>query len=900
MPVRGGEGQGAGGEADVAVGGSDARGDRHVVGGGGVQRHGVGLRAVFGHGEPGRIEDDARAGCRCDVQSEAAVDLTRDGAIVGRLRHPAEAGFAEDDGRRRVHARAELVAGAPALQDDDGAGVTAGDHPVHLDVQRGGLPHPRPAPTVSPLLQINGQHERAAPAAVQEKTARAIIPEGAVHPVKQSGRQLHQLRIVIQLHLVQRIQPAEEARGEHGQHWIPVQNHDLQRVQSTEEARGQTGEIRHAVYHQTSQRPQAVEEIRGQRRDRSLILEKEHLQRAQPVEETRGERGQTVPGQRKLLQRTQAIEGIRGQRGQRVIRQIQSLQPAQPVEVSAPEDAVQCPHQAAVVEDQLGDPAQLGRGDVLAVGHAVDCRHDGCADFRGPATDVGPQDGEGEDEVGGVGIAVGSGPGVGPHWRKSNRRTDQGARGGVNGQADGKGTGQAVDQRAIAAAGFRQRQRRDGGAGEVDHVPHRGRTEIGDAPRVDDGDGHLRGGHDGAIAADGMGDGVGVVCDVHISGGANGDGPGGVPVGGAEGQGTGDSDVAGGVADGRRDGDVAGRLGGQDDGIGDRIVLIHGEGGWGNGDAGDGIDHRHGEGQDGRIFGRAVGVFVHGRPGQRDSRHHGGGNASQCAGAGGVAQAGREIAAAQSVDQVAVASRGFRQRQRRNGGEGGVGLRGDGAHAEIRPLVAVVGHRDGEGGSGDAVVAAHHIRDGGVVVAHVPVRGGGDGDGLGLVPVRGGEGQVTGGEAEVVVGGSNARGDRHVAGGDGVQGHEVGRRAVFGHGESGRAEDDVGTGGRCGGQSEAPVIAARVGGVRVTDPGRETVSGVAERDVCRRARRAERLAGASARRDHGGATGCAGDGPGDLDGNRGGLPHVCPCPPIDLPLEIDHEGERAVRVTIQV
>ena len=205
-----------------------------------------------------------------------------------------------------------------------------------------------------------------------------------------------------------------------------------------------------------------------------------------------------------------------------------------------------------------------------------------------------------------------------------------------------------------------------------------------------------------------------------------------------------------------------------------------------------GIDHGHGEGQGIRIFGRPVGVRVHDRPGQGDGRPRGGGDAGQGAGAGGVAQTGGKVAAIQFVDQGAVAAGGFRQRQYRDDVTNGVDLRGDGARAEIRPQVVAVRHRDHEGNGGDAVVAAHRIRDGGKVVGGVRVSNGGDGDGPGTTPVCRCERQGTGGEADVAVGGTDARGERHVTGGDGVQRHGVGRRAVFGHGESDRVEDNAG------------------------------------------------------------------------------------------------------------
>ena len=289
--------------------------------------------------------------------------------------------------------------------------------------------------------------------------------------------------------------------------------------------------------------------------------------------------------------------------------------------------------------------------------------------------------------------------------------------GGVHGQTVGKGTCQGIDQRTVAADGSRQPQRWDGGAGAVEQVTHRGPVEARDVPAVDDGNGHLGSGSDAAVAADGMGDDGGGTDEVRVTGRDDGNRPGGAPVGGAEGQGTGDGDI--GAADGWRDGNIAGRLGCQDDGVGGLGAFIHSEVGGGNGGTWDGIDHGHGEGQGIGIFGRLVGVRVHDRPGHGDGRHGSGGDTTQGTGAGGIEQAVGQAAAVQSVDQGAVAVGGCRQRQRRDDGTGGVGLRGDDDRAEIRPLVVGVCHRDRKGSGGDAVVAAHRVRDGGGVIGHV-------------------------------------------------------------------------------------------------------------------------------------------------------------------------------------
>ena len=696
-PVRPGEGhESGGGEGGAAGAGHDDWSHRHPAGGGGVQHHGIGDHAVFGHGEPGRVEDDAGAGRRGDDRADG-LDARP------RLRHEAGAGQPDlRQGRRRT----ELVAGALASPDDGVArGAAAGDGPGDPDVYRGRLQHSRPDPAIPLLLQIDGQREIAAGVSAQSQKGQC-----AAHPVKQPLGQRMQ-SILMQRHRLKGVQPAEEARRQCAQLSIRVQQQLLKRVQPAEDARRQFSQLITPVQVQRPQRAQPPEEACRQVSQLMIRLQEQTPQRAQPPEEALRQSDQiTCRVYVQALQRAQSLEKILGQCGEGALIHVQKHQPAQPVEVDAPEggDEAKATRAQYPCETQLADLAQVGRGDVRAVIHAVDCRHNGVAHLRGTAADAAASGihREGELEAVDVGFAVDGGPGVETRRRDACRRSGEGQPVPVQGQPGGD-VAQDIEQAAVAAGGRRQRQGRHGDThGEVLCVHHRraerrrgvglhrhghGQPRFIVGPRVvigirgDPGQGHGRG-DGGRDATQG--------ARVGVQGQPGGD------VGGRK-QGIAHGTVAtGGLRQGHRQGDIPGP--------GQRRNRRHAEG------RHEILLHRHDHGQGGGIGGPGVHVRVRGGQGQGHGCGGDGRGAGQGEGAGVEGQPGGE-AGRQGIAQRAVAADGPRQRHhwrsrihdihqrrhaRRTKIRGDVGFHRDHDVQAVRPAVGIrrrPGQRDRPG-----------------------------------------------------------------------------------------------------------------------------------------------------------------------------------------------------------
>ena len=375
----------------------------------------------------------------------------------------------------------------------------------------------------------------------------------------------------------------------------------------------------------------------------------------------------------------------------------------------------------------------------------------------------------------------------------ADRRAGQRAVGAGIGQTIGKIAGQGIGQRPVARVGcrFRQRQRRNGGAGVVDPVGDRGRAEGRHTHGVGDRDYHRCSRGDGAIAADCMGDGrriVGVVI-VHVC--RDGDGLGHVPVRGGEGQRSGDGDFLTGNG---CHGDLASGRDGQDNGVGTHVTFRHGEGRAGEGDPGHRSRGRHAKGQRVGVAGHRVGVQVQHRVGQGDGPDDGGGDAGQRAGAGDKSQAVGEVAG-QDVGPPVVAGGGSRQRQRRDDRLDGIRLvrhpgRAEGRHA------GHVGDRDRQSGVRDTAVAGDQMVDGGRVVGGVHILAGRDGYGLRDAPGSRGEDQCAGdGDVAAGIGG---RRHGHVAGRLGGQVHGVDHGRVLRHSQGGWVKGHAGHGSHDG------------------------------------------------------------------------------------------------------
>ena len=245
------------------------------------------------------------------------------------------------------------------------------------------------------------------------------------------------------------------------------------------------------------------------------------------------------------------------------------------------------------MEVQLGDPSQVGHGDLIATGHAgqVDCRHDGIAHRRGPATDAGHLNRDGERDAGSVGIAIYGDPGIGACRRKGRGRARQGEQDGVHGQAGGKGTDQGIGDGFVASDSGRQHQ---GGNGDVVAVALRGndgraeaRWNIGIVVQNSDDDST---GRDGAVAAaaGGEGDGDRRIARVGIIGGGDGDRLGTAPVRDGEDLFRSEGHGVAGGGDRGCHGHVRGGGGVEHHRIGRRFALRYGEGRGGKGHPGRG------------------------------------------------------------------------------------------------------------------------------------------------------------------------------------------------------------------------------------------------------------------------------------------------------------------------
>ena len=238
------------------------------------------------------------------------------------------------------------------------------------------------------------------------------------------------------------------------------------------------------------------------------------------------------------------------------------------------------------------------------------------------------------------------------------------------------------------------------------------------------------------------------------------------------------------------------------------------------------------------------------------------------------------------------AAHGRRQRQGRNGHAPEPGLRRHLRRPERRPHG--VGDRHRHLAGGDAPVAADRMADGDGVVDHVLIPKGDDGDGLNVMPVRGGKDQGVG-DTHTVAGRGHGR-HHHVAGGGGVQRHGIRDRAAFGHVDRGR-EDDPGP-RRDDDQPEPtePVVVSFGDGVLIHD---ELGSG--DGDGRRRGGKpAERGAGALARGEGGRGRDPAGNPPDQIDGQWRRLPHPRPELAVQLPRQVNAQIERGAGVAVQV
>ena len=315
--------------------------------------------------------------------------------------------------------------------------------------------------------------------------------------------------------------------------------------------------------------------------------------------EAGGQGGEAVAGQIQVGQGTEVAEDFRGQGGEAIARQVESGQGIQTVEVPTLECA-----DVPAGQEQFGDAAQMGRGDVPARGHPG-CRHQGLAHHRRAAADAGLHL-QGECEAGGPIHAVGGDPGVDRLRCHDCRRAGQCQRAGVQGQPGGQGGPQGVGRTATAAGGRRQDQGRHRGVGEI-----RLRRHGCDEPQRAEGGGVGHRHHDGAkagdapVAADGMADGGGVVREIVILPDADEDRLGAIPVCSGEAQHRG-GDIAVVRGDGRRHHDIAGGGRVQPHGIPGRAALGHGEGVGRETHAGVGL----GNGQDQSRVGELGGVWA--------------------------------------------------------------------------------------------------------------------------------------------------------------------------------------------------------------------------------------------------------------------------------------------------
>ena len=303
------------------------------------------------------------------------------------------------------------------------------------------------------------------------------------------------------------------------------------------------------------------------------------------VEQAGGQGGELIAGQIQGRQGVKTVEQAGGQGGELIAGQGQGGQGIETVEVLA----LKCADVPGT-QTQLGDAAQVGRGDVPARGHPGR-RDKGLAHRQGAAADGSPHR-KGEREAGGLILAVGGNPRVDPRLYGDGRCTGQRQRVSVQGQPGRQGRGlQGVDQAATAVSGRRQSHGRHRGAGDIHLRRNAQHAKIGHGGGVivkhRDHHAGSRGG--GAVAADGMADGETLVRAVVVTGCHDGDGPDGVPVCGGEDQGRGQRHRTGG-ANGRRDRDVTGRLGVQPHGVACLIAFEDGEGGRGDVHPGPGRD----------------------------------------------------------------------------------------------------------------------------------------------------------------------------------------------------------------------------------------------------------------------------------------------------------------------
>ena len=289
-----------------------------------------------------------------------------------------------------------------------------------------------------------------------------------------------------------------------------------------------------------------------------------------------------------------------------------------------------------------------------------------------------------------------------------------------------------------------------------------------------------------------------------------------------------------------------------------------------------------------------VGVKIGGGQGEHTRQEGKRRRAGQGAGVHVKTQTGGQ-GTAEGVDQGTVAAVGSRQAQDRNGDAGGVGARRRRRGVERRHGVGVVvGHGDGKVvGRGEAAVACDVMADDDGGVAAVLVLPGGDDDVLEPVPVGGGKDRGTGDEDAAA--GRDARRDDDGAGGGGVQPHGIFDRAAFGDDEGG-GRDEHRRHGRRDRQAESRPVAREVVG-RLSHAGQV---GETQRDGHRQVgRRAERLTGAPACCEGGGARGTVVATPCHLDGQRGGLLEDEPRPALSPLLQFNAQRERAARIAVQ-
>ena len=433
---RPGDGQRHGRRAD--------RRHHHRFGGSGIQPHGIDARSPFEDGEGGRGKKHPGPGRR-SAQTDAAVlsDVPDEAGDVGG------SGLELDIQRRGRGHHAERGAGALARRDDGDAPLDVpapgGNRPVNPDGERRRLQNARPPLAILLPLQINEQRERRARVAAQIQDLQPT------ETIKQTLGQAF-VAIAAQIQLPQRPQAVEQIRVQRGK---PVvgQAQRRQCLQLVEDSRRQRGEAR--------------------------IGQPQRVQPGQAIEECRRQGGQAIAPLAALAtqvqdgQRRQLAEDVRGQCDQfPVATQIQAGQRVQSAEVAAPEPPEECAGQV-----EVGDLAQLLRGDRHAVGHTVHRRHNGIAHRRGAGADGRPVHHDGEREAGGVIVEVGDRPGVARHRRQGRRRAGQRARRDIQRQPGGQGRpGERITQEKVAACGRRQGQHRRDVHG-VRPGRHRGRDK---------------------------------------------------------------------------------------------------------------------------------------------------------------------------------------------------------------------------------------------------------------------------------------------------------------------------------------------------------------------------------------------------------------------------------------